>query len=160
MERRVRFPPKPAEQPHEVDQGQLDDVEMAPAERPRVQNRPAAAIAPFEWMVDEGEPLDETPVVPAEIVEDAAEIGMEHNLGLTCDPVGGLVQVPCIERNAIGAVKAVNAASLALRCPLCRRHYAPMDDDFDDAQLRAGIAVSLESTPSMPKLLGKSEAEP
>jgi L-serine dehydratase len=45
----------------------------------------------------------------------AAEIGMEHNLGLTCDPVGGLVQVPCIERNAMGAVKAVNAARLALR---------------------------------------------
>lgn len=48
-------------------------------------------------------------------VERAAEIGMEHNLGLTCDPVGGLVQIPCIERNAIGAVKAVNAARLALR---------------------------------------------
>ncbi|WP_375203787.1 L-serine ammonia-lyase [Hyphococcus sp.] len=48
-------------------------------------------------------------------VEHAAEIGMEHNLGLTCDPVGGLVQIPCIERNAIGAVKAVNAARLALR---------------------------------------------
>ena len=47
-------------------------------------------------------------------VSAAAEIGMEHNLGLTCDPVGGLVQVPCIERNAIGAVKAVNAARLAL----------------------------------------------
>ncbi len=47
----------------------------------------------------------------------AAEIGMEHNLGLTCDPVGGLVQVPCIERNAIGAVKAVNAARLALHRP-------------------------------------------
>lgn len=46
----------------------------------------------------------------------AAEIGMEHNLGLTCDPVAGLVQIPCIERNAIGAVKAVNAARLALRC--------------------------------------------
>ena len=46
----------------------------------------------------------------------AAEIGMEHNLGLTCDPVGGLVQIPCIERNAIGAVKAVNAARLALQC--------------------------------------------
>ena len=51
----------------------------------------------------------------AEQVEHAAEIGMEHNLGLTCDPVGGLVQIPCIERNAIGAVKAVNAARLALR---------------------------------------------
>ncbi len=49
-----------------------------------------------------------------EQIASAAEIGMEHNLGLTCDPVGGLVQVPCIERNAIGAVKAVNAARLAL----------------------------------------------
>lgn len=47
-------------------------------------------------------------------VENAAEIGMEHNLGLTCDPIGGLVQVPCIERNAMGAVKAINAARLAL----------------------------------------------
>ncbi|MDO9216717.1 MAG: L-serine ammonia-lyase, partial [Lacisediminimonas sp.] len=46
-------------------------------------------------------------------VENAAEIGMEHNLGLTCDPVGGLVQVPCIERNAMGAVKAINAARIA-----------------------------------------------
>ena len=48
-------------------------------------------------------------------VENAAEIGMEHNLGLTCDPVAGLVQIPCIERNAMGAVKAVNAARMALR---------------------------------------------
>ncbi|MBT8091755.1 MAG: L-serine ammonia-lyase [Gammaproteobacteria bacterium] len=47
-------------------------------------------------------------------VEEAAEIGMEHNLGLTCDPIGGLVQIPCIERNAMGAVKAINAAKLAL----------------------------------------------
>jgi L-serine dehydratase len=47
-------------------------------------------------------------------IANAAEIGMEHNLGLTCDPVGGLVQIPCIERNAVGAVKAVNAARLAL----------------------------------------------
>jgi L-serine dehydratase len=47
-------------------------------------------------------------------VENAAEIGMEHNLGLTCDPVGGLVQIPCIERNAMGAVKAINAARIAL----------------------------------------------
>ena len=47
-------------------------------------------------------------------VEEAAEIGMEHNLGLTCDPIGGLVQVPCIERNAMGAVKAINAATLAM----------------------------------------------
>ena len=48
-------------------------------------------------------------------VENAAEIGMEHNLGLTCDPIGGLVQVPCIERNAMGAVKAINAARIALQ---------------------------------------------
>ncbi|MFZ1498506.1 MAG: L-serine ammonia-lyase, partial [Giesbergeria sp.] len=48
-------------------------------------------------------------------VENAAEIGMEHNLGMTCDPVGGLVQIPCIERNAMGAIKAINAARLALR---------------------------------------------
>lgn len=48
-------------------------------------------------------------------VENAAEIGMEHNLGLTCDPVGGLVQVPCIERNAMGSVKAINASRIALR---------------------------------------------
>ena len=50
-----------------------------------------------------------------EQVENAAEIGMEHHLGLTCDPVGGLVQIPCIERNAIASVKAVNAARMALR---------------------------------------------
>ncbi|MET0370728.1 MAG: L-serine ammonia-lyase [Sphingobium sp.] len=48
-------------------------------------------------------------------IENAAEIGMEHNLGLTCDPIGGLVQIPCIERNTMGAVKAINAAYLALR---------------------------------------------
>ena len=48
-------------------------------------------------------------------VENAAEVGMEHNLGLTCDPVGGLVQVPCIERNAMGAVKAINASRIAMR---------------------------------------------
>ncbi len=50
----------------------------------------------------------------SEQIENAAEIGMEHNLGLTCDPIGGLVQVPCIERNAMGAVKAVNAARMAI----------------------------------------------
>jgi L-serine dehydratase len=48
-------------------------------------------------------------------IENAAEIGMEHNLGLTCDPIAGLVQIPCIERNAMGAVKAINAARLAMR---------------------------------------------
>ena len=50
----------------------------------------------------------------SEQVENAAEVGIEHNLGLTCDPVGGLVQIPCIERNAIASVKAINAARLAL----------------------------------------------
>ena len=50
-----------------------------------------------------------------EQVENAAEIGMEHNLGLTCDPIGGLVQIPCIERNTMGAIKAINAARLAMR---------------------------------------------
>ncbi len=58
-------------------------------------------------------------------VENAAEIGMEHNLGLTCDPVGGLVQVPCIERNAMAAVKAVNAARMALRGN--GSHYVSLD---------------------------------
>ena len=50
-----------------------------------------------------------------EQVENAAEIAMEHHLGMTCDPIGGLVQIPCIERNAFGAIKAINAASLAMR---------------------------------------------
>jgi L-serine dehydratase len=58
-------------------------------------------------------------------VENAAEIGMEHNLGLTCDPVGGLVQIPCIERNSMGAVKAVNAARLALYSD--GRHVVSLD---------------------------------
>jgi L-serine dehydratase len=50
-----------------------------------------------------------------EQIENAAEIGMEHHLGTTCDPIGGLVQIPCIERNAFGAIKAIGAASLALQ---------------------------------------------
>ena len=50
-----------------------------------------------------------------EQVEHATEIGMEHHLGMTCDPIAGLVQIPCIERNAMGAVKAVNAARLAMQ---------------------------------------------
>ena len=58
-------------------------------------------------------------------VENAAEIGMEHNLGLTCDPVGGRVQIPCIERNAMGSVKALNAARLALRGD--GTHYVSLD---------------------------------
>jgi L-serine dehydratase len=59
-------------------------------------------------------------------VENAAEIGMEHNLGLTCDPVGGLVQVPCIERNAMGSVKAINAARIALRGD--GQHFVSLDE--------------------------------
>ena len=58
-------------------------------------------------------------------VENAAEIAMEHNLGLTCDPIGGLVQIPCIERNAIAANKAINAAQLALRND--GRHHVSLD---------------------------------
>ena len=60
-----------------------------------------------------------------EQVENAAEIAMEHNLGLTCDPVGGLVQIPCIERNAMGAVKAINASRMALRGD--GTHYVSLD---------------------------------
>jgi L-serine dehydratase len=58
-------------------------------------------------------------------VENAAEIGIEHHLGLTCDPVGGLVQIPCIERNAIASVKAINAARMALRGD--GTHYVSLD---------------------------------
>ena len=68
-----------------------------------------------------------------EQIENAAEIAMEHHLGMTCDPIGGLVQIPCIERNAFGAVKAIAAASLALHgdgtppgfAGQRRRHHAP-----------------------------------
>jgi L-serine dehydratase len=60
-----------------------------------------------------------------EFVEQAAEIGMEHNLGLTCDPIAGLVQIPCIERNAMGAVKAINAARIAMRSD--GSHFVSLD---------------------------------
>jgi L-serine dehydratase len=60
-----------------------------------------------------------------EQVENAAEIGIEHNLGLTCDPVGGLVQIPCIERNAVGSVKAITAARMAMHGD--GRHHVPLD---------------------------------
>ncbi|MDN0083902.1 L-serine ammonia-lyase [Crenobacter sp. SG2305] len=60
-----------------------------------------------------------------EQVENAAEIGMEHNLGMTCDPVGGQVQIPCIERNAMGSIKAVNAARMALKGN--GKHYVSLD---------------------------------
>jgi L-serine dehydratase len=58
-------------------------------------------------------------------VENAAEIGMEHNLGLTCDPIGGLVQIPCIERNAMGAVKAINASRMSLKSD--GKHHVSLD---------------------------------
>lgn len=86
-------------------------------------------------------------------VENAAEIGLEHNLGLTCDPVGGLVQVPCIERNAIGSVKAINAAQMALRgdgehfisldkvIRTMRDTGADMHDKYKETS-RGGLAVS------------------
>jgi L-serine dehydratase len=60
-----------------------------------------------------------------EQVENAAEIALEHHLGMTCDPVKGLVQVPCIERNGLGAIKAVSAASLAMRGT--GQHFVPLD---------------------------------
>jgi L-serine dehydratase len=60
-----------------------------------------------------------------EQVENAAEIGMEHNLGLTCDPIGGLVQIPCIERNGMAAVKAITAARMALRGD--GKHHVSLD---------------------------------
>jgi L-serine dehydratase len=64
-----------------------------------------------------------------EQVENAAEIALEHHLGMTCDPVAGLVQVPCIERNALGAVKAVTAASLAIKGD--GKHFVPLDSAIE-----------------------------
>jgi len=87
-------------------------------------------------------------------IENAAEIGMEHNLGLTCDPVGGLVQVPCIERNAVGAIKAIEASRLALmgdgthRVSLdqvietMRRTGADMNRKYKETSL-GGLAVNV-----------------
>jgi L-serine dehydratase len=89
-----------------------------------------------------------------EQVENAAEIGMEHNLGLTCDPVGGLVQVPCIERNAMASVKAINAARMALRgdgkhfvsldkvIKTMRETGADMKDKYKETS-RGGLAVNV-----------------
>jgi len=88
-----------------------------------------------------------------EQVENAAEIGLEHNLGLTCDPIGGLVQVPCIERNAIASVKAINAAQMALRgdgehfvsldkaIRTMRDTGADMQDKYKETS-RGGLAVN------------------
>jgi len=91
-------------------------------------------------------------------VENAAEIAMEHNLGLTCDPIGGLVQVPCIERNAMGAIKAISAARMALRGN--GEHYVSLDQvirtmrdtgrDMQDKYketARGGLAVNVLEVP-------------
>ena len=90
---------------------------------------------------------------PAQI-ENAAEMAMEHHLGMTCDPVGGLVQIPCIERNAFGANKAVNAASLALRgdgthrvsfdevVETMRQTGADMNTKYKETS-RGGLAVNM-----------------
>jgi L-serine dehydratase len=87
-------------------------------------------------------------------IENAAEIALEHHLGMTCDPVGGLVQIPCIERNGLGAIKAVSAASLALRgdgthvVPLdacietLRQTGRDMDEKYKETS-RGGLAVNL-----------------
>lgn len=93
-----------------------------------------------------------------EQVENAAEIAMEHNLGLTCDPIGGLVQVPCIERNAMAAIKAISAARMALRGN--GEHYVSLDqviktmrDTGRDMQTkyketsRGGLAVNVIEVP-------------
>jgi L-serine dehydratase len=74
-----------------------------------------------------------------EQVENAAEIALEHHLGMTCDPAGGLVQVPCIERNGLGAVKAVSAASLALRGD--GTHFMPLDNCIE-AMRQTGLDMS------------------
>lgn len=91
-------------------------------------------------------------------VENAAEIAMEHNLGLTCDPIGGLVQVPCIERNAMGAIKAISAARMALRGD--GEHFVSLDqvirtmrDTGRDMQekyketARGGLAINVLEVP-------------
>jgi L-serine dehydratase len=89
-----------------------------------------------------------------EQVENAAEIGIEHNLGLTCDPIGGLVQVPCIERNAVASITAIHAARLALRGD--GRHFVSLDKAIDTMRMtgrdmldkyketsRGGLAVNV-----------------
>ncbi|MBP7336935.1 L-serine ammonia-lyase [Niveispirillum sp.] len=87
-------------------------------------------------------------------IENAAEIGMEHNLGLTCDPIGGLVQIPCIERNAMGAIKAVDASRLAMMgdgshhvsldrvIETMRRTGADMSEHYKETSL-GGLAVNV-----------------
>ena len=87
-------------------------------------------------------------------LENAAEIGMEHNLGLTCDPIGGLVQIPCIERNAVGSIKSIVAARMAVRgdgehfvsldkaIKTMRDTGADMKDKYKETA-RGGLAVNV-----------------
>ena len=89
-----------------------------------------------------------------EQIENAAEIALEHHLGMTCDPIGGLVQIPCIERNAMGAVKAINACSLAMlgdglhmvsldqAIETMRRTGADMQTKYKETSL-GGLAVTV-----------------
>jgi L-serine dehydratase len=89
-----------------------------------------------------------------EQIENAAEIGTEHHLGMTCDPIGGLVQIPCIERNGMGAIKAITAASLALKgdgthfvslddvIETMRQTGADMQDKYKETS-RGGLAVNV-----------------
>lgn len=76
-----------------------------------------------------------------EQIENAAEIALEHHLGMTCDPAGGLVQVPCIERNGLGAIKAVSAASLALRGD--GQHFMPLDNCIETMR-QTGIDMNVK----------------
>ena len=75
----------------------------------------------------------------SEQIENAAEIALEHHLGMTCDPVNGLVQVPCIERNGFGAIKAYTAASLAMRGS--GQHFMPLDSCIE-AMKQTGMEMS------------------
>jgi len=82
---------------------------------------------------------------PPETVLQAAEIGIEHNLGLTCDPIDGLVQVPCIERNSLGAVKAVTAAQLAMASDAV--HRVSLDQAIEAMKLTAAdMSVKYKET--------------
>ncbi|HWJ95431.1 MAG TPA: L-serine ammonia-lyase [Telluria sp.] len=80
-----------------------------------------------------------------EQIENAAEIGIEHHLGMTCDPIGGLVQIPCIERNGMGAIKAITAASLALKGD--GTHFVSLDDVIETMrQTGADMQVKYKET--------------
>jgi L-serine dehydratase len=80
-----------------------------------------------------------------EQIENAAEIGIEHHLGMTCDPIGGLVQIPCIERNGMGAIKAITAASLALKGD--GTHFVSLDNAIETMrQTGADMQVKYKET--------------